>query len=231
MASLLLSKQNMQKFFFQLAIVLAFIYVSTPASAQDVSEGHAQIEEEQLTPEDTNYNLRMRELEDRVNDLKEEIFRSKSRLFLLRQQILQDNIGGSRIVITHNNLMSSRFSPIQVVYSLDGNIIYSATNATEDIPDSVEVFSDSVIPGPHNLSVQIVLQGHGYGLVSYMRGYQFDVMNSQAFNVEEGETIIMEVVAFENGGMNQPLEERPALRFDSTSTSTTGDVATMNEDE
>ena len=44
--------------------------------------------------DDVNYELRLQELEDRVNELKEDIFRSKSRLFLLREQIMQDSIGG-----------------------------------------------------------------------------------------------------------------------------------------
>ncbi len=49
------------------------------------------------------YVLRLQELEDRVNDLKEQIFRSKSRLVLLRERILGTRIGGSQARIMHIN--------------------------------------------------------------------------------------------------------------------------------
>ena len=54
---------------------------------------------------DVNYDLRLQELEDRVGAFKQDVFRSKSRLFLLREQILRRTIGGSRAAVEHvNNL-------------------------------------------------------------------------------------------------------------------------------
>ena len=180
--------------------------------------------------DETNYELRLAELEDRVNDLKEEIFRSKSRLFLLRQQILQDNIGGSRIVITHNNLMGSMYRLSRVVYALDGNQIYAATDDDTRIDDSFEVYRSAAVAGPHNLSVEMEFEGNGYGIFSYMSGYEFTLLDSHAFDVDEGQTVIVDTIAYEEGGVNNPIEERPQIRFEMDMTDTTEDM-TEGEDD
>ncbi|MCA9298786.1 MAG: hypothetical protein KDA28_06955, partial [Phycisphaerales bacterium] len=113
----------MMKSTLSIGLTIAFLLVSAAAYAQteDPSEADDTVVEDAPTVRDSprveeeeepapptrtglsgsdgvNYDLRLQELEDRVNELKEEIFRSKSRLFLLRQQILQDNIGGSRAI-------------------------------------------------------------------------------------------------------------------------------------
>ena len=183
------------------------------------------------TSEGVNYDLRLQELEDRVNELKEEIFRSKSRLFLLRQQILQDNIGGSRAVITHNNLMSGTYRLVEVFYALDGNQIYVETADGGAIEDRIELYNSSILPGPHNISVQMVFEGNGYGIFSYMSGYRFTITSSHAFNADEGQTVMVDVVAYERGGINEPIEERPDIRYEVDLTDTTADVLEVGTEE
>lgn len=51
------------------------------------------------------YVVRLRNLEQRINELKEEIFRSKARLSLLAESVLQNAVGGSRAQIVHQNEM------------------------------------------------------------------------------------------------------------------------------
>jgi len=162
---------------------------------------------------DVNYDLRLRELEDRVNELKEDIFRSKSRLFLLREQILQDNIGGSRLVVRHTNLMGSRYRPVRAIYSLDGNQLLNATGTTADLDGEFQVFAESVLPGPHNLSVRMEFEGNTFGAFAYMDGYEFTVQDSYQFTLDEGQTVEIEVEVYELGGVNTPMEDRAALRF------------------
>lgn len=165
------------------------------------------------TSGDTSYDLRLRELEDRVNDLNEDIFRSKARLYQLREQILQSDIGGSRSVIVYRNEMSNRFEPTQLTVGLDGNLLYSATRATADLSRSVEVYNAAMLPGPHNLSVQIELEGNGFGLFSYAEGYTFTVTDNYDFVLDDGQTIEITVEAYESGGVNAPVEDRPAIGF------------------
>lgn len=163
---------------------------------------------------DTNYAMRLRELEDRVNELKEDIFRTKSRLFLLREQILQQDIGGSRLVVLHRDRLSATYTHVRAQFYLDGNLIWQASEGDEGLTGRAECFSGSILPGPHNLSVEYELRGNDFGVFAYMSGYTFTSRSSHAFTVEDGQTIEIGVEPFERGGANEALEERPSVRFD-----------------
>ena len=68
-------------------------------------------------------------------------------------------------------------------------------------------------PGDHTLQVLVNLQGNGYGVFSYLRGYRFEVKSSHSFTAVEGKTLSIQVVGYEKGGVTTPLEERPAIRY------------------
>ena len=57
------------------------------------------------------------------------------------------------------------------------------------------------------------MRGHGYGVFSYLRGYQFEVKGVHSFTVTEGKNIELDVGAFEKGGVTTPLEKRPGIRY------------------
>jgi hypothetical protein len=167
----------------------------------------------EMSPE---YHLRLQELEDRVNDLKEEIFRSKSRLVLLRERILRSAIGGSQALIRHVNDMSATFALHQVIYSLDGHQIFASSDDGGSLSDrdAIEIYNGAILPGPHNISVEMVFIGSGFGVFSYVEGYRFRVRSSYAFTAEDGKVANLDVVAYEQGGVNQPIEERPDIRYE-----------------
>ena len=114
-----------------LSSLLALTFVATPAFAQDDTEPApveaeapddatptgapaASMEAREKTIEDTDYAIRLRGLEERVNDLKERIFRSKARLILLRETVLNGVISGAKAQIVHRNEMGSSFTLEQV---------------------------------------------------------------------------------------------------------------------
>jgi hypothetical protein len=68
-------------------------------------------------------------------------------------------------------------------------------------------------PGDHTVQVKVELRGHGYGVFSYLRGYNFKVEDSHSFTITEGKTIELKVIAYEKGGITTPLEQRPNIRF------------------
>jgi hypothetical protein len=163
----------------------------------------------------STYAVRLRDLESRVDELKEQIRRSHTRLSLLSDTILSGGVGGARAEITFKNEMSSAFRVTRALFVLDGAVQYNkqddtgALAAQEEIP----IFSGSIPPGDHTLQVLVNLRGHGYGVFSYLRGYKFEVKSSHAFTITEGKTIQLEAVAWEKGGVTTPLEQRPALRY------------------
>lgn len=166
--------------------------------------------------ESPEYVLRLQELEDRVNDLKEQIFRSKSRLVLLRERVLGTRIGGSQAILSHVNDMSATFTLQQVIYSLDGNQLYSGTNddGEFDDRDRIEIYNGAILPGPHNVSVEMIFVGNGFGLFSYLEGYRVRVRSSYAFTAEDGKVAQLDIIAYEQGGVNQAIDERADIRYE-----------------
>jgi len=55
------------------------------------------------------YAVRLRDLEDRINRLKEQIFRSKARLSLLAETVLDRKIAGAKASIVFRNEMGGSF--------------------------------------------------------------------------------------------------------------------------
>lgn len=181
-----------------------------PESAPVVSGGAA------ANLDDSDYAVRLRGLEEQVNDLKERVFRSKARLILLRETVLNGVISGAKAVIIHRNEMGSSFTLEQVSYSLDGAPLFNKTGAAGELDDreEIELFTGSIVPGNHNLSVYLLYRGNGYGVFNYLRGYTFKIKSSHAFTAEEGKVTTIKAIAHERGGFTTDLKDRPAIRYD-----------------
>jgi hypothetical protein len=150
-----------------------------------------------------------------VDELKEQIRRSHTRLSLLSDTILSGGVGGSRAEIRFKNEMSSAFRLTRALFVLDGAVQYNKSDDTGALASQPEIpiFSGAIPPGDHTLQVLVQLRGHGYGVFSYLRGYKFEVKSSHSFTVTEGKTIDLEAIAWEKGGVTTPLEQRPAVRY------------------
>ena len=166
--------------------------------------------------DDSDYAVRLRSLEEKVNDLKERIFRSKARLILLKETVLNGVISGAKANIVHRNEMGSSFTLEQVSYVLDGAPLFNKTDTTGELDEQeeIELFNGSIVPGNHNLSVYLLYRGNGYGVFSYLKGYTFKIKSSHAFTAEEGKITNIKIVAYERGGFTTDLKDRPAVRYD-----------------
>ena len=186
---------------------------SAPAAPAGAKAASAEASKGKM--DGATYAVRLRDLEARVDELKEQIRRSHTRLSLLSDTILSGGVGGARAEITFRNDMSNAFRLTKALFVLDGAVQYNkqddtgALSAQKEIP----IFSGSIPPGDHTLQVAIKLQGHGFGVFSYLRGYNFDVKSSHSFTVTDGKTVQLEAVAWEKGGVTTPLEQRPAVRY------------------
>jgi hypothetical protein len=161
------------------------------------------------------YAVRLRDLEARVDELKEQIRRSHTRLSLLSDTILSGGVGGARTSIRFQNDMSGAFRLTRALFVLDGAVQYNKQDDTGALAGQKEIpiFKGSITPGDHTLQVLLRLRGHGYGVFSYLRGYQFEVKQSHSFSVTEGKEVELNVIAWEKGGVTTPLEQRPAVRY------------------
>jgi hypothetical protein len=156
------------------------------------------------------YAVRLRDLEQRINELKEQIFRSKARLSLLAETVLEGVVGGGQAVILHENRMSQSYKLVRVVYALDGAPIFTKADEEGSLGDQqeFEIYNGSIVPGEHTLTVNLEYRGHGYGVFAYLKGYRFKVRSTYTFAVPEGRVSTVHVVGYEKGGPTTPLEER-----------------------
>lgn len=161
------------------------------------------------------YAVRLRDLEQKIDELKEQIRRSHTRLSLLSDTILSGGGSGSRAVVRFKNDLSDAFRITKALFVLDGAVQYNKTDQSGALSDQDEIpiFNGSIPPGDHTIQVLINLQGNGYGVFSYLRGYKFEVRSSHSFSAVEGKTVTVDAIAYEKGSVTTPLEERPAVRY------------------
>ena len=161
------------------------------------------------------YAVRLRDLEQRIDELKEQIRRSHTRLSLLTDTILSGGLAGSRSEVQFQNDMSSAFKLVRALFVLDGAVQYNKSDDTGALAEQKEIpiFSGSIPPGDHTVQILLQFQGSGYGVFSYLKGYHFEARSSHSFTAVEGKTLTLQIIAYEKGGVTTPLEERPAVRF------------------
>jgi hypothetical protein len=161
------------------------------------------------------YAVRLRDLEDRVNRLKEQVFRSKARLSILAETVLDRKIAGAKSTIVFHNEMGGSFRLAKATFLLDGAPIFNKSDESGSLADRelINLFDGPVMPGDHTLSVVLHYRGHGYGIFSYLKGYSFKTRSSRTFTVNEGKVLTLEVIGYEKGGITTPLEERPDVRY------------------
>jgi len=210
----------------QSATPAAAASTSAPSAAAPAAPAPAPAAAAATQMDGATYAVRLRDLESRVDELKEQIRRSHTRLSLLSDTILSGGVGGARAEIRFKNEMSSAFRLTHALFVLDGAVQYNKSDDTGALASQPEIpiFSGSIAPGDHTLQVLVQLRGHGYGVFSYLRGYKFEVKSSHAFTITEGKTVELEAIAWEKGGVTTPLEQRPAVRYiEKIKTGTAGD--------
>jgi hypothetical protein len=159
------------------------------------------------------YNVRLRGLEKNVNELKEQIFRTKARLNLLKETVLGGVIGASRAVIHHKNEMGSSFKLVKAAFALDGVQIAAKSDAGLADLQEFDVYNGAIQPGSHTLSVALTYQGNGFGVFSYLKGYKFNVKSSHTFVAGESKSTNITVVGYEKGNITTQLSDKPAIDF------------------
>jgi len=192
----------------------------TGEGAAEEAEGDAAAAPEATPPpaasvDKGTYTVRLRDLEDRINRLKEQIFRSKARLSLLAETVLDRKIAGAKAAVVFRNEMGGSFRLTKATFLLDGGPIFNKSDESGSLSEreAIELFDGPVMPGDHTLSVVLHYRGHGYGIFSYLKGYSFKVRSSRTFTIGEGKAVHLEVIGFEKGNVTTPLEERPAVRY------------------
>ncbi len=164
----------------------------------------------------SEFNRRLLTAEEEVNGLKEQVFRAKATLQLLKEIVIQGSTSGARAVLWHHNELGPAFTIQSVSYYLDGQSIYTKTVADESLSSNREFkLHDGPIPaGNHTIAVSVVLRGNGFGVFSYVDSYTFKVQSSYAFAAEDGKSCEVWIRIRERKGIGRSFVERPSVEYD-----------------
>jgi hypothetical protein len=163
--------------------------------------------------EDKPTAVRMRQLEQQTQALKERAWQLKARVQMLKEQMLGGGVG-AQAVINHASEMGASFRLIKLIYTLDGTQVFVRTDDTAESlykTKGFDVFAGPIAPGNHNLTAQASYRGHGYGVFEYLTKYTFTANGQQAFVAGEGKIAKVDCKGFEKGGPTTPLEKRAAI--------------------
>lgn len=165
-------------------------------------------------PQGQKFDAPLREMEERIVGLKENIYATKTRLVLLKERILSNVVSEAWAIIVHQNDMGSAFSLDQVMYYMDGKKKFFMKNKDGILDNQkiIEIFSGSVVPGNHNITVEMVYVGTG-SVFTYLKGYKFKITSKYTFYASQGRIVKIESVGYEKGDFTYSLEDRPAIKF------------------
>jgi len=195
----------------------SLLVVSTISSAQDEpTEADAVAADEENADDSADFNQELLTIEEEVSSLKEQVFRSKATLQLLKEIVVQGTSEGSKATIWHVNKLGSGYTLESVAYFLDGRGQFAKSDPTGVLDEQREfkVFDGALPPGNHNLTVNMKLRGSGFGVFSYVKNYTFNVQSSTSFIAEEGKSCQVRVVANERKGIGRSFTERPNVTFE-----------------
>jgi hypothetical protein len=178
---------------------------SPPASPAAAAEGSKS----------GDFDRQLLTIEEEVHSLKEQVFRSKATLQLLKEIVVQGSTSGARATIWHENRLGRAYTVESIAYYLDGQGKFSkadASGALSAMPD-FKVYEGGMPPGNHTLTVNLRLRGNGLGIFSYVQDYTVNVQASTAFVAEEGKVCTVRVTTNERRGVGRSFVERPEVQF------------------
>lgn len=187
--------------------------LAAPASSAGVANAVADAN---VPLDEAALDKQLKEIGSKVDTLKEDSFTTKSRLLLLREEVLRRSMSGSRLAIVHKNAMGGQYELVQINYVVDNEPKYTRQDdtGTLDKLDNEVIYEGVLAPGTHQLSVSFVYKGKAWGVFRYMKGYTFRVSSGYSFSVEEGKSVELTVSAMERGNFFTAYEERPDISFE-----------------
>jgi hypothetical protein len=158
----------------------------------------------------------LRDVDRRIGDLKDQIFRAKARLSLLSEKHLRSAEGGVPTTVTQRNQLGVLYRPVRVVYEIDGREVFRREDSPQNpIPGGeLAVWDGTLRPGEHTLSATLLYRGNGNRVLSYYDEYTYTVSAAHRFTVTDGAGTRIRVLCREKGNfVTTAVENRPFIEF------------------
>lgn len=185
--------------------IITACFMCTGASAQSQSQS--------LTDRETE--LRLKQIAQSVNELKEKVYRSKAKLKLLEETILLGKITGSKSIIRFKNSTGGLFKITDSEFYLNDKLVHKF-NPQKDDTDDIVIYDGETPPGMNKIRIRLSFVGRDSGvlkLFSYFKDYKFNMESQYEYPVTYGKTTSVKVESLDLGPFKNTLEERLTLRY------------------
>ncbi|MBR57347.1 MAG: hypothetical protein CMH54_04735 [Myxococcales bacterium] len=165
--------------------------------------------------DDGRPNFRLKALQNRVTSLKQEVFRTKTRLMLIKERLLNNVIAEAKLMLMHKNALSGAFLIDEIIYFLDDNKIYYGDRKTGNLKSSKSftIYDGNTVPGYHVLTIDCLIRGNST-LFPYVGDFQFRLRSQYTFFAARGRITKLRAKLYEKGGLLVDYRDRPTLKYD-----------------
>ncbi len=157
-------------------------------------------------------------IKEDIDKMKEDVLNKKTQLMLFHQLLKSEAIESTFpiVTITHVNEMSSRYKIFSLTYLVDDDRVftfYSDSNTgKQNFGRETKIFKGPLVPGVHELKIDVVYQGNDTGIFSYINDYKIPTESKRSFKVDKGQNVAVQVVGYEKGWALTDFKDRPDLK-------------------
>lgn len=162
---------------------------------------------------DREFRQNLKDLENRIESLKERVIETKSRLLNYSQKVAKGFAAGTQVALQLQNDLGSDFQVEKVSFFLDGHQVYLKEFDLEEGVIELDVYRGSVLPGRHRIDVELIVRGDE-GIFDFGHDARLKLESGEYFNANEGKVLQIELVMFDRGGVFKKIDSRPGMRFD-----------------
>ena len=168
-----------------------------------------------FSEEDGDFNKKLMDVENEVNDLKERFFKSKATLRLLKESIVQGAVQDARAKIWIKNDLSSSYKiEGSIQCNIDGVDFPTSTEGNLASQKEYSIIDKEISPGKHVVDIKVNLRGNGKGFFSYINNYSFTVNRKGLFTAEQGDECQLIVNLYEKKGFGVSFLDKPQISFE-----------------
>jgi len=200
--------------------ILLFAFLSVGLSLAQSEDDQGEGESEEVQPPPTQgpaegaYSYReLKAIEERLELIKERLVQYRSRLLGLKDQLALTKMAVINASVKYRDDVGGTFDLVEVHFYLDGFEIYRGSGEDVRKDEGVEIYQGSLLPGEHLLSAELLYRGKGHGVFAYMKKNVYRVRSRYAFDVEEGEEVLLDVVSLDKGGLMGSIADRLKVEY------------------
>jgi len=152
---------------------------------------------------------KLSDVRNRTDEMQRQVQLAHARLAEMSKALMTPALAQTTIDVVDETAHAFKLASARVY--VDGVLQYDRreVGAQRQLP----VFVGAMSPGEHAVKVEAVVQGNGFGVFSYLRGYKVTLTSSHTWNATTDKPLHVTATVYELNDVSIPFERRPQLRW------------------